>query len=312
MKNYISVIMPTYNKETRLMLALKSLENQDFPLDQWELVLVDDGSKKNTKEMVDKLNLKINYKYIFQDNSGRSVARNKGIANSKGNILVFMDDDLIASPQFLTNHAMLHISHEYDNLIVHGAIYEITYSKFFEDPINGVLYSEYGEYENKVPKLEEKCNKILSFKEDFALFSRYFSKKTRFERGVEYELTLPQNRQAVPWIGFNGGNVSVARCIVEKAGCFDEKLGKKWGAEDIELGFRINELDVLWMYSNAACNYHISHYRKNVFEVGKESHEYCKKKHPTIAMEYLWNFLTDELSISEFNDIVKNKEDYNE
>lgn len=310
MDKYISVIIPTYNKNTRLKLALMSLEKQDFPISQWEAVLVDDGSTENVMEVVRQLNLSFDLKYIRQKNSGRSVARNNGIRESSGKILLFMDDDLIASPRLLSCHAELH--RKMSDLVVHGAIYELTYFKFFQDPVNGILYPEFKNYEKKVKGLKSKCKQIFEFENNFLHFSQVFKKKSRFEHAIESILSLPRNKQAVPWIAFTGGNISIEREILNDVGNFDPNLGKVWGAEDIELGYRVNKKNVTWIYSNCACNYHISHYRRNVFEIGKGPHEYCVKKHPSKGMEYLWEFLTGELSIDEYNSIVMEEEDNNE
>jgi len=95
---FFSIITPTYNRATFLPKAIESVLSQKF-LD-WELIIVDDGSTDNTKEVV------TNYsdsriRYIYQENAERSAARNNGIRNSKGNYICFLDSDDYYLPQHL-------------------------------------------------------------------------------------------------------------------------------------------------------------------------------------------------------------------
>jgi len=86
----ISVIIPTYNRAVLLEKTIHSVLNQTQEVN--EIIIVDDGSTDNTKEMLNNLsNDKINY--IFQENSGVSKARNTGIAMSKNEWICFLDSD---------------------------------------------------------------------------------------------------------------------------------------------------------------------------------------------------------------------------
>ena len=90
MKNFFSIILPTYNRAHFLSAAINSVINQTFT--DWELIIIDDGSTDNTKEVVDAFTAgKINY--IWQTNQERSAARNKGIDNASGEFICFLDSD---------------------------------------------------------------------------------------------------------------------------------------------------------------------------------------------------------------------------
>ena len=87
-----SIIIPTYNREKFLPKAIESVINQSH--NNWELIIVDDGSTDNTKSLIEDYQKKENrIKYIFQENSERSVARNNGIKNAKGDWICFLDSD---------------------------------------------------------------------------------------------------------------------------------------------------------------------------------------------------------------------------
>jgi glycosyltransferase involved in cell wall biosynthesis len=94
---FFSVILPTYNRAHSIANAIKSLLIQDFK--NWELIIIDDGSTDNTKEVVEKFN-DLRIKYHYQNNTERSVARNNGFKVSKGNYICFLDSD----DEYCANH----------------------------------------------------------------------------------------------------------------------------------------------------------------------------------------------------------------
>lgn len=94
MNNFkVSVIVPVFNASQYIGKTLDSILNQDF--DDFEIVVIDDGSTDDSLEVVNQKlsDAEIPHKIIHQDNSGVSVARNKGIDESNGEYLVFVDAD---------------------------------------------------------------------------------------------------------------------------------------------------------------------------------------------------------------------------
>lgn len=86
----ISVIIPTYNREKYVKKCLDSILNQT--LKDIEIIIVDDGSQDNTKEIVNSYKDK-RIKYIYKNNTGIGDTRNKGISLSKGEYISFVDID---------------------------------------------------------------------------------------------------------------------------------------------------------------------------------------------------------------------------
>lgn len=84
----VSVIIPSYNHGKYLPDAVKSIRDQDY--NSVEVIIVDDGSTDNTTDIVKALP---GVKYIHQHNQGLSAARNTGIKNSGGEMLIFLDAD---------------------------------------------------------------------------------------------------------------------------------------------------------------------------------------------------------------------------
>ncbi len=96
-KPIASVIIPTFNRERYLPIAIESVFNQIFK--DYEIIVVDDGSTDNTQGVIEKYNKKI--KYIYQNNAGVSSARNEGIRNAKGEWIAFLDSDDEWLPDYL-------------------------------------------------------------------------------------------------------------------------------------------------------------------------------------------------------------------
>lgn len=86
----ISVIMATYNRAGTIERAVRSVLNQTFK--EFELVIVDDGSKDNTEEVIKAFN-DSRITYYKKENGGQSSARNYGIKRAKGKYIMFLDDD---------------------------------------------------------------------------------------------------------------------------------------------------------------------------------------------------------------------------
>ncbi len=93
----ISVIIPTYNEEKNISSCLESLNKQTAK--DFEIIVVDDGSNDNTREIVKSLGVKI----IEQKHEGPAKARNLGAKHSAGKILVFVDADMTFESKFLQN-----------------------------------------------------------------------------------------------------------------------------------------------------------------------------------------------------------------
>ncbi|SCX92338.1 Glycosyltransferase involved in cell wall bisynthesis [Nonlabens sp. Hel1_33_55] len=96
----ISVIIPCYNQASFLNETLESVYEQSYA--DWECIIVNDGSTDNTQQIAERWVKKdVRFKYYFQDNSGLSAARNKGLKESRGDFIQLLDsDDLINKEKF--------------------------------------------------------------------------------------------------------------------------------------------------------------------------------------------------------------------
>lgn len=113
----ISVVIPAYNAAKTIVRCVDSLLSQTFQ--DWELIIIDDGSKDNTLEICQSFQDKRIYVY-HKENGGVSSARNSGLTYAKGEYIAFMDADDYLEPMYLEH---LYQGSEYD-LSITGFCYD--------------------------------------------------------------------------------------------------------------------------------------------------------------------------------------------
>lgn len=98
--NKYSIIIPSYNDAENLDKCLSSIRSLDFPREDFEIIVVDNNSTDNTIELVKKYPEII---YLKEQQQGASFARNKGIKQAKGDIIIFLDSDTVVANGWLKN-----------------------------------------------------------------------------------------------------------------------------------------------------------------------------------------------------------------
>lgn len=108
----LSVIIPTYNRAERLRACLRALGRQSQPSSDFEVIVVVDGSRDDTGEMLARLSGPLSLVVLWQENRGQHVARNRGAAAARGRVLLFLDDDILAAPDLVAEHMRVHRERE--------------------------------------------------------------------------------------------------------------------------------------------------------------------------------------------------------
>ena len=102
----ISLIITTYNRPDALLLVLMSVECQSLVPD--EVIIADDGSDEQTKDLISEFNSQSNLEIIhsFQEDLGfrAAEARNKAISISKSDYIILVDGDMVLHPEFVADH----------------------------------------------------------------------------------------------------------------------------------------------------------------------------------------------------------------
>ena len=101
----VSVVVPTFNRVDRLRRVVDALATQ-ITDSSFEIVVVSDGSTDGTADYLRTLGDVV--RWIDQDNAGPSAARNKGVELANGELIVFIDDDVVAGPGLIEAHLRAH------------------------------------------------------------------------------------------------------------------------------------------------------------------------------------------------------------
>jgi GT2 family glycosyltransferase len=116
----VSVIVPTYRRRESVRRLLGALREQTAGAEQFEVVVVVDGSEDGTREMVESLDTPYRLRCVWQRNGGRASACNSGIAAAGGELLVLLDDDMEPTREFIAAHMRAHEERERAGIV--GAV----------------------------------------------------------------------------------------------------------------------------------------------------------------------------------------------
>ncbi len=107
----VSVVIPTYNRKAILDKCLRALERQSILPEEFEVLVIDDGSTDGTEEYVRTARFGFPLRYYRQSNQGPGAARNLGIAEAAGELVLLIGDDIIAEERLLESHLLGHAGH---------------------------------------------------------------------------------------------------------------------------------------------------------------------------------------------------------
>lgn len=106
-----SLVIPTRNRAQALRLTLQHVSLSQYPFDDFEVLVVDDGSSDETAAVLTEWSEKLPLRWFSQAHGGTSRARNLAIQEARGQHIMFIDDDVLIPPDFLQRHARLQAAH---------------------------------------------------------------------------------------------------------------------------------------------------------------------------------------------------------
>ncbi|AZV63831.1 glycosyltransferase [Peribacillus frigoritolerans] len=265
----VSVIMPTYNKYPDILMTLHSLECQTFNKNEFEVIIVDDGSKDKTPSIFKENPFSFHLKYIRSNhNIGRPNMRNLGIRSASGSIIIFLDAEILVKPNFIQQHYSAHI--EKENIVVCGSmvlrgVFTKYHPEFTDDQVAQLTFMMQKHYrlslniENNIEK--RKPVNLLSEKD---IYDQSFMNLSFEKPHVKiYKETLFRHYGNelegfnFPWILFCTGNVSVKSKAIIEVGLFEEYPGYGW--DDHEMGYRLYKKGYSFLNHTGLISYHQEH-----------------------------------------------------
>ncbi len=107
----VSVVFATYNRAQSAARLLEQLSAQSLEPEQFEVVVVDDGSKDDPTEALRRVPMRCRCTIVRQPNGGAASARDRGIREARGEVIVIVDDDMQVETDFLSRHLAYHEQH---------------------------------------------------------------------------------------------------------------------------------------------------------------------------------------------------------
>ena len=151
---YISVIVCTYNRDKILRKCVDGILKNSYSKERYEIIIIDNNSSDNTRLICEEIIYKYkNVRYAFEGQTGLSAARNKGIKEAKGDILVFIDDDAFMNENYLQE--VQSFFDENKNVVFAGGkinpIWNVEKPKWFTDDFASIIGETlYGDIDRKL------------------------------------------------------------------------------------------------------------------------------------------------------------------
>lgn len=221
-----SVILPYYKNREPLLCTLESLARQTLPHHDYEVIVVDDGSSDaQLGDVLAERQFDYELRYFsYPTNHGAGHARNVGIAQARGRIVVFLDSDQVFAPDFLEQHL-----------------------KFFEHVPDDQAVLQIG-LRNDIAltpaSIAEPAANVSYTDPRFAVFEWYSENL--------------QTLQGAWHLGFSH-NFSIRRRDLAAPGGFNDEAFRNWGLEDCEFVYRLAKGGVKLAYNPNVLAYHLAH-----------------------------------------------------
>src|SRR5947209_12797417 len=104
----VSIVVPTYNRRASLERLLRALDEQTYPFDRFEVIVIDDGSDDGTPEQLQALTTRYQLRVLGQPHQGPAAARNMGVSNAEAPLILFLDDDVVPTRDLIAVHIATH------------------------------------------------------------------------------------------------------------------------------------------------------------------------------------------------------------
>ena len=223
----VTVILPCYMGQQELALTFAGLSKQTYPHHLIEVIVVDDGSDPPIK-VPSQLPFETSVVVQERDGFGLARARNLGAENAKGEILIFLDCDMIPEPQLVEAHSRWHHENEFG----------LTLGFRSHADFSGISPED-----------------LIQANEFEGLVS---GRKVTTPQWIEFHMGRTKNLTSADSDLFRiatGGNLGVRKSFFETTGGFDSSF-RQWGGEDIEFGFRAFNLGAVLIPERLAKAWH--------------------------------------------------------
>ncbi len=223
----VAVVIPVYNRAEVVARTLGALSAQTYPSELLTVVVADDGSDEDIARVVERWESPFTKLYVRQEHKGFGAgrARNLGARSVEADVIVFLDSDAIAGPQFVATHARWHQGNP-KSVVIGGRVH-LTATGLEPDQLAAAAVD---------------------------LDARTFDDRSDF-RAVLSRRTSRFQATDEAYRAFVSINVSVPASLFHMVGGFEERF-RWWGSEDSELGWRLWQAGAVFIDDPTARVYH--------------------------------------------------------
>lgn len=298
----LSVVIPAHGGVPRLRCVITCLIVSLRAVQKTvEVVIVNDGASPVVRECVENLAAGSGFHLHVVDTpgKGRSGARNAGAAQAHGDRILFLDSDILAGKDVIAFHSEL--GPESANLIFRGPILHLPWLCAFEDPISGELTEE----ASRSLRVSSSNSCLLASRRlsPEALASpdmlKLLARTPQFQRDLQRWFEQNPSDRTGSWIGCTGGQFSIARSAFERLGGFDEVMGVRWGAEDLEFGYRAVLEGMSVRQSKTSYCYHMDHTSSGRAGDHEWALAYFARKHGNDGVLRLLDYFSGKCKLAE-------------
>lgn len=277
-----SVIIPTYNRDKLLEMTLASLTTQTISANDFEVIIVDDGSDDGTLGVIKKFEKVLNIQFLYHSHNETGIAksRNIGIKNSNSDICIFIDSGILVGTNTVEKFIKLH-NRDNDVAII-GYVYGFDRHNENECLLKSLDINPYN---------LDKYFQILNEK-------NVLDPREKVYRKLGDNLNL----WPAPWVFFWSGFISVKKDTLIRLGMFDENYNT-WGHEDLDLGLSLYTNSIKIVLSRDCKCIHYPHEKfKNSISQNKlsemviEKRTYMHNKYKLLSTKVFINTDTYELN----------------
>jgi glycosyltransferase involved in cell wall biosynthesis len=245
-----SVIIATRDKARYLELTLASYALQTAS--DYEILVADDGSSDDTEAVVAAARVPV--RYLKKLHGGRAHARNHALAEARGRIVIFSDDDRIVAPGFVAAHVA-----RADQQVQVLGWQEGIISRM--EPRLHLPLETLRDFSARFPGAEGPLFTADELLRDFDSVVKRHAIAERWWQHVQPAIERwgeDLSAMSIPWVLGTTGNLSAPRQAILDAGGLDEEF-RGWGLEDLELCYRLFHRGLRPIIDRAAINYHQAH-----------------------------------------------------
>lgn len=236
MKPKISLLLITFNKLSYLRGTLLALQSLNYPREDFEVVVINDGSSDGTAAFLDVFEPNYALRCVSQANAGRSRARNSSMDAAQGELLVFLDDDFLMHP---------------DSLRHLWQAYQAEPSRMLISTLNHIAVAHVPELLDTLVRDGQPpwnvLDDLMPVGDEYALAD--------LRRRM---LTTGIDRFAVPWVAAQGMSVAMPAHLCRNLQGYDPRF-TAYGMEDFDLAYRFFEQGGRFQWVDGSRLYHLDH-----------------------------------------------------